>query len=61
MAQKGLAQVIGHDEETPEAIAAAIDRAMAGPAPDRSAVDIGGARTSARILMALARGEQPPR
>ncbi len=57
LARKGLVQAVAPDEETPEAIAAAINRAMAGPAPDRSAIDIGGADEAARLIAALARGE----
>jgi predicted glycosyltransferase len=57
LAARGLAETVGHDEETPEAVAAAIDRAMARPAPDRSALDLEGAPNSARILRHLAAGE----
>ena len=59
MQEKGLAIAIGHEDETPEVIAAAIDRAMAGPAPDRSSIDINGAANAARMLAAIARGEDP--
>ena len=57
LAARGLAEAVSHDEETPEAIAAAIDRAMARPAPDRSTLDLEGARNSARILKRLIAGE----
>jgi predicted glycosyltransferase len=57
LAARGLAETVGHHEETPEAVAAAIDRAMARPAPDRSALDLEGAPNSARILRHLAAGE----
>jgi predicted glycosyltransferase len=53
LAARGLAEVVGHEEETPEALAAAIDRAMARTAPDRSALNLGGARNSALILKRL--------
>jgi predicted glycosyltransferase len=53
LAAGGLAEAIGHDEETPEAITAAIDRAMARPAPDRGALNLEGAATTARILSRL--------
>ncbi|MFC3643276.1 glycosyltransferase family protein [Aquibium oceanicum] len=59
LARKGLVQAVPPNEETPEAIAAAIDRAMAGPAPDRSAIDIGGADKAARLIAELARGGPP--
>lgn len=58
MNEKGLAIAVDHEDETPETIAAAIDRAMAGPAPDRSMIDIGGATKAARMLAAIARGEE---
>ncbi len=35
------------------------NRAMAGPVPDRSMLDIGGAAKAARLLAAMARGEDP--
>lgn len=57
LARKGLVQTVRPGEETPQAIAAAIDRAMAAPAADRSAIDIGGADKSARLLAAFARGD----
>lgn len=59
MSEKGLAIAVDHEDETPETIAAAIDRAMAGFAPDRSMIDIGGAGKAARMLAAIARGEEP--
>ncbi len=57
--KKGLGIVVSHEDETPQAIADAIDRAMAGPVPDRSMLDIGGAAKAARLLAAMARGEDP--
>ena len=57
LSARGLAVAVSHEEETTEAIAAAIDRAMARPAPDRSALDLEGARNSALILKRLAAGE----
>jgi predicted glycosyltransferase len=57
LAARGLAEVVGHQQETPEALAAAIDRAMARPTPDRSALNLEGARNSAHILKRLAAGE----
>jgi predicted glycosyltransferase len=57
LAARGLAEAIGPAEEAPGVIAAAIDRAMARPAPDRSALDLEGAPNSARILKHLVAGE----
>jgi predicted glycosyltransferase len=57
LSARGLAVAVSHEEETPEAIAAAIDRAMARPAPDRSELDLEGARNSALILKRLVAGE----
>jgi predicted glycosyltransferase len=58
--RRGLAETVGHDEQTPEAVAAAIDRVMAAPAPDRRAIDLEGAANAAAILSRLvARGRVP--
>jgi predicted glycosyltransferase len=57
LAARGLAEAVGHDEETPSAVAAAIDRAMARPAPNRSSLNLDGARNSAQILKRLVAGE----
>jgi len=57
LAAHGLAETVSHRDETPKAVAAAIDRAMARPAPDRSALDLEGARNTARILKRLVAGE----
>jgi predicted glycosyltransferase len=57
LAERGLAETIGHENETPEAVAAAIDRAMARPAPNRSSLNLDGARNSAQILKRLVAGE----
>jgi predicted glycosyltransferase len=57
LAARGLAEAIAHEDETPDAVAAAIDRAMARPAPDRSALNLEGARNSAHILKHLIAGE----
>ncbi len=53
LAARGLAETVSHDNETPEAVAAAIDRAMARPAPDRSVLNLEGAATTALILQTL--------
>jgi predicted glycosyltransferase len=57
LAARGLAEAIAHEDETPDAVAAAIERAMARPAPDRSALNLEGARNSAHILKHLIAGE----
>jgi predicted glycosyltransferase len=54
--ERGLAETVGHDEQTPEAVAAAIDRVMAAPPPDRSAIDLEGAAHAAAILSRLVTG-----
>jgi predicted glycosyltransferase len=56
LAANGLAETVSHEQETPEAIAAAIGRAMAGPPPDRSRINLDGARNTARIIADLAAG-----
>jgi predicted glycosyltransferase len=56
LAANGFAETLAHDMETPEAIAAAIGRAMARPAPDRSRIDLDGAQKTARIIADLAAG-----
>lgn len=56
LAANGLAETVSHDQETPEAIAAAIARAMSGPLPDRSGVNLRGAENTARIVAELAAG-----
>ncbi|TAN02357.1 MAG: glycosyl transferase [Rhizobiaceae bacterium] len=56
--KRGLAEMVGHDEQTPEAVAAAIDRIMAAPPPDRGAIDLEGAANAAAILGRLVAGER---
>jgi predicted glycosyltransferase len=56
LAERGLAVTVSHERETPEHIAAAIGRAMATPPPDRSRINLDGARNTARILADLAAG-----
>jgi predicted glycosyltransferase len=58
--KRGLAEAVSHDEQTPEAVAAAIDRVMAAPAPDRRAIDLEGAANAAAILSRLVAGERIP-
>jgi len=58
--KRGLAEMVGHDEQTSEAVAAAIDRIMATPPPDRGAIDLEGAANAAAILGRLVAGERVP-
>jgi predicted glycosyltransferase len=53
LAARGLATVLRPEEETPEALAAAIARTMAGPPPERGKLNLEGARTSAKIVSAI--------
>ena len=46
---KGLAVRVDPAEQTPQALASAIDRAMALPPPDPGLIDLSGAETTARI------------
>jgi predicted glycosyltransferase len=50
LAERGLVHVVGEDSLTPATLAAAIDRAAAGPRPVPGAIDLGGARRSAELL-----------
>jgi len=56
LAANGLAETVSHERETPEAIASAIGRAMAGHAPDRSRINLHGAENTARIISELVAG-----
>ncbi|HWK63859.1 MAG TPA: glycosyltransferase [Rhizobiaceae bacterium] len=56
LAANGLAETLGHEMETPREIAAAIERVMSRPAPDRSQVKLDGAETTARMISDLAAG-----
>ncbi len=50
MGRSGLAEAVAHTDETPAGIAAAIDRAIEAPVPDRAAIRLDGARETARLL-----------
>jgi len=50
LARRGLVQVVEEKALTPALLAAAIDRAAAGPRPAPGTVDLGGARRSAELL-----------
>ncbi|HET7411373.1 MAG TPA: glycosyltransferase [Pararhizobium sp.] len=51
-----LVEMVSADEQTPEALAAAIDRTMAQPVPDRSRIRLDGAPRSAEIVSAVLSG-----
>ena len=50
LAERGLVHVVEEDVLTAATLAAAVDRAAAGPRPAAGAVDLGGARRSAELL-----------
>jgi predicted glycosyltransferase len=50
LAERGLVQVVEEDVLTTATLAAAIDRAAAGPRPAAGAIDLGGARRSAELM-----------
>ena len=51
LAERGLAQMVEEDSLTPGRLAAAIDRAAVAPRPAAGAVDLGGARRTAELLL----------
>lgn len=50
LAERGLVHVVEEDVLTPATLAAAIDRAAAGPRPAPGGIDLDGARRSAQLL-----------
>lgn len=50
LSERGYVTMIGHDEKTPQAVAAAIENAMAKPPPDWSGIRTDGSQETARIL-----------
>jgi len=52
-ADRGLVTAVDPDGLTAAVLAAAIDRTLAAPPPDRGAIDTGGARATARLLAEL--------
>ena len=56
LAARGHFQVLHESDLTPSALAAAVDAAHAGPAPDPSEIDLGGAARTAGIMGQLATG-----
>ena len=52
-AERGLLEALDEAALSPQALAAAIERALARPRPGPSALDLGGARRSAELLAAL--------
>lgn len=55
-AQRGFFQILPEPDLTPRALAAAIDAALDGPAPDPSDIDLDGAARTARIMSELVTG-----
>lgn len=55
-AQRGFFQILPEPDITPRALAAAIDAALDGPAPDPSDINLDGAARTARIMGELATG-----
>ncbi len=56
LAQRGFFQILPESNLTPATLAAAIDAAHDGPAPDPSDIDLDGAARTARIMGELATG-----
>ncbi len=56
LSQAGLVETVEEGDHGPEALAAAIDRVMARPAPGSGRVDLDGARRSAEIISAMLSG-----
>lgn len=56
LAAAGLAETVDPHRQTAGEVAAAIDRAMAAPAPDRSRIDLDGAPRTAEIMAAVLSG-----
>jgi predicted glycosyltransferase len=50
LAEHGRVEVVEESALTPEALAAAIDRAVRGPRPKQGSIDLGGAQRSAALL-----------
>jgi predicted glycosyltransferase len=50
LAERGRLELVDEKTMTPEAIAAAVDRALAGPPPSTAKLDTNGAKASARLL-----------
>ncbi len=59
MGRSGLAEAVAHTGETPDGIAAAIDRAIEAPVPDRAAIRLDGAAETARLLARFAAAPAP--
>jgi predicted glycosyltransferase len=56
LARRGWVQLVEADRLSPRTLAAAIDRACRRPAPDPRGLDLDGARKTAAMVAALARG-----
>jgi len=55
-ARRGLVHVLAEDALSADALAAAVDQALASPRPEPGAIATDGAERAARIIAALARG-----
>jgi predicted glycosyltransferase len=58
LAERGLIELLAEDVLTPEALAAAVERAMRRPRPPKAAIDMRGAEKSAELVARWA-GERP--
>ncbi|MCP4315841.1 MAG: glycosyl transferase [Hyphomicrobiales bacterium] len=58
LSKLGLVEMLAHDEKTPSALSAAIDRVMSAPPPDWSMIRQDGAAHTARILHQSLTGDQ---
>ncbi|GKX34374.1 MAG: glycosyl transferase [Rhizobiaceae bacterium MnEN-MB40S] len=56
LSQRGLVEMIGHEEKTPAMLAEAIRRVMAKPAPDWRSIETDGAARTAETLSRLIAG-----
>ena len=53
LAERGALQVVGEDELSPDRLAAAIDRALAGPPVSAASIDLGGIPATVALLRDL--------
>jgi predicted glycosyltransferase len=60
LAERGRLELVDEKAMTPEAIAAAVDRALTGPPPSAARLDTSGADASARLLADWVRARKTP-